>query len=80
MQFTVDHASVARVKKQKKRRSRNKAVIPATLTPHEEPASAPWSASPVLLLTPVDELAGLDEAQRRAAEKDPVFAAALLGK
>lgn len=47
--------------------------------------SAPLSsASPVLPLTPADShadgLAGLDEAQRRAAEKDPEFAAALLRK
>ncbi|KAH9016895.1 ribonucleotide reductase [Lactarius pseudohatsudake] len=51
-------------------------------------ASAPPSASPVTSpvypLTPADShadgLAGLDEAQRRAAEKDPEFAAALLRK
>ena len=49
------------------------------------PASALSSAtSPVLPLTPADShadgLAGLDEAQRLAAEKDPEFAAALLRK
>jgi ribonucleoside-diphosphate reductase subunit M1 len=48
-------------------------------------ASALSSAtSPVLPLTPADShadgLAGLDEAQRVAAEKDPEFAAALLRK
>ena len=47
-------------------------------------SSASPVASPVLPLTPADShadaLAGLDESQRRAAEKDPEFAAALLRK
>ncbi|KAI9430551.1 ribonucleotide reductase [Lactarius indigo] len=48
------------------------------------PSSASTVTSPVYPLTPADShadaLAGLDEAQRRAAEKDPEFAAALLRK
>ena len=47
-------------------------------------SSASLVTSPVLPLTPADShadgLAGLDEAQRLAAEKDPEFAAALLRK
>ena len=47
-------------------------------------SSASPVVSPVLPLTPADShadaLAGLDESQRRAAEKDPEFAAALLRK
>ena len=55
------------------------ATTPATAT---SSGSAP--ASPQYPLTPADShddaLAGLDEVQRRAAEKDPEFAAALLRK
>ncbi|KAI9509479.1 ribonucleotide reductase [Russula earlei] len=54
------------------------ASTPATVTNGSPPSSPPYP------LTPADShddtFAGLDEAQRRAAERDPEFAAALLRK
>jgi len=68
-------------------------VAPAVPGSVSEPVISPTASalssaspvtSPVFPLTPADShadgLAGLDEAQRRAAEKDPEFAAALLRK
>jgi len=55
---------------------------PATSTPATATSSGSTPASPQYPLTPADShddaLAGLDEVQRRAAEKDPEFAAAVL--
>ena len=93
-QFTVDHAVAAQVKQQKEQQEQEAraSVAAATSTPTPppvgeqvvSPSSASPVASPVLPLTPADShadgLAGLDEAQLRAAEKDPEFAAALLRK
>ena len=89
-QFTVDHAVVAQVKQQKEQQEKE-ARASAAATPQvasEQVVVSPSTASPVtspdLPLTPADShadgLAGLDEAQRLAAEKDPEFAAALLRK
>jgi len=54
----------------------------ATSTPSTATSSGSTPASPQYPLTPADShddaLAGLDEVQRRAAEKDPEFAAAVL--
>lgn len=56
--------------------------IAATSTPATATSSGSAPASPQYPLTPADShddaLAGLDEVQRRAAEKDPEFAAAVL--
>ena len=56
--------------------------VAATSTPSTATSSGSTSASPEYPLTPADShddaLAGLDEVQRRAAEKDPEFAAAIL--
>jgi ribonucleoside-diphosphate reductase subunit M1 len=56
--------------------------VAATSTPSTATSSGSTPASPQYPLTPADShddaLAGLDEAQRRAAEKDPEFAAAVL--
>jgi ribonucleoside-diphosphate reductase subunit M1 len=53
-------------------------------TPATATSGGSTPASPQYLLTPADShddaLAGLDEVQRRAAEKDPEFAAAILRK
>lgn len=58
--------------------------VAATSTPATATSSSSAPASPQYPLTPADShddaLAGLDEVQRRAAEKDPEFAAALLRK
>lgn len=56
--------------------------VAATSTPSTVTSSSSTPASPQYPLTPADShddaLAGLDEVQRRAAEKDPEFAAAVL--
>jgi ribonucleoside-diphosphate reductase subunit M1 len=56
--------------------------VAATSTPSTATSSGSTPASPQHPLTPADShddaLAGLDEVQRRAAEKDPEFAAAVL--
>jgi ribonucleoside-diphosphate reductase subunit M1 len=56
----------------------------STSTPATATSSGSAPASPQYPLTPADShddaLAGLDEVQRRAAEKDPEFAAAVLRK
>jgi ribonucleoside-diphosphate reductase subunit M1 len=56
--------------------------VAATSTPSTVTSSGSTPASPRYPLTPADSqddaLAGLDEVQRRAAEKDPEFAAAVL--
>ncbi len=86
IQFTVDHALVTQVKQQKEKQEQEdqqSTAVASALTPLDEPPSAssePSTAYLVLPLTPADSLAGLYEAQRRAAEKYPEFAAALLRK
>ncbi len=56
--------------------------VTTTSTPATATSSGSTPASPQYPLTPTDShddaLAGLDEVQRRAAEKDPEFAAAVL--
>ena len=56
--------------------------VAATSTPSTATSSGSTPASPQYPLTPADShddaLVGLDEVQRRAAEKDPEFAAAVL--
>jgi ribonucleoside-diphosphate reductase subunit M1 len=56
--------------------------VAATSTPSTATSSGSAPTSPQYPLTPADShddaLAGLDEVQRRAAEKDPEFAAAVL--
>jgi ribonucleoside-diphosphate reductase subunit M1 len=58
--------------------------VAAISTPATATSSGSTPASPQYPLTPADShddaLAGLDEVQRRAAEKDPEFAAAVLRK
>jgi ribonucleoside-diphosphate reductase subunit M1 len=58
--------------------------VAATSTPATATSSGSAPGSPQYPLTPADShddaLAGLDEVQRRAAEKDPEFAAAVLRK
>jgi ribonucleoside-diphosphate reductase subunit M1 len=58
--------------------------VAAASTPATETSNGSPSSTPAYPLTPAesheDALAGLDEVQRRAAEKDPEYAAALLRK
>jgi ribonucleoside-diphosphate reductase subunit M1 len=88
IQFTLDHSLVAQVKQQKEQQEVQPVTATATepvatiSTPATATSSGSTPASPQYPLTPADShddaLAGLDEVERRAAEKDPEFAAAVL--
>ena len=95
IQFTLDHSLVSQVKQQKEQQEAQPITKPpvpsgpsSSYTSTSAPATAISSssapASPQYPLTPADShddaLAGLDEVQRRAAEKDPEFAEAILRK
>jgi ribonucleoside-diphosphate reductase subunit M1 len=95
IQFTLDHSLVSQVKQQKEQQEAQPITKPpvpsgpsSSYTSTSAPATAISSssapASPQYPLTPADShddaLAGLDEVQRRAAEKDPEFAEAVLRK
>lgn len=95
IQFTLDHSLVSQVKQQKEQQEAQPITKPpvpsgpsssytSTSTPATAISSSSAPASPQYPLTPADShddaLAGLDEVQRRAAEKDPEFAEAVLRK
>ena len=96
IQFTLDHSLVSQVKQQKEQQEAQPVTKPpvpspagplsytSTSAPATAISSSSAPASPQYPLTPADShddaLAGLDEVQRRAAEKDPEFAAAVLRK